>query len=169
MAKITDIHRTMTRIEGHMGVHVQADPRAKYTEALLRHHVPRPEDISYGVSQRTPSGWRSAAARLPHFARHRRRASGGDTTGATSPFGLPRNLAHMAKRSTMRAWHRRSEGPDYPKRSFLRTPSLPQSQHPRTACRHSRYSTIGDVMRAFNPISGSFWMKCLEAAKTAGI
>ncbi len=175
MAKTTELNiEPMTRIEGHMGVQAQADLEGKkYTEAHCYATMFRGlEDILKGrepadaiwLAQRScgvcPTPHATAAVLAVEMAYQ----------APPPPLGIAmRNLAYMAEEVYDGALGCGIlEGPDYSAAVCAKAnPDLlakADSTPAPNASVHG-YSTIGDIMRAMNPISGSFWLKCLGAAK----
>ncbi|MCL2150314.1 MAG: nickel-dependent hydrogenase large subunit [Dehalococcoidia bacterium] len=175
MAKTKDVYiEPMTRIEGHMGVHAQADlDGKKYTEAHCYATMFRGlEDILRGrepadaiwLAQRScgvcPTPHATASVLAVEMAYE----------APPPPMGIAlRNLAHMAEESYDGALSCGIlEGPDYSEAvSSKMNPELVAKANntPAPNADVHGYATIGDILRAMNPVTGSFWLKCLGAAK----
>jgi len=175
MAKTKDIYiEPMTRIEGHMGAHAQADIEGKkYTDAHCYATMFRGlEDIIRGrepadaiwLAQRscgvcpTPHATASVLAVEMAYA------------APPPPMGIAmRNLAYMAEEAYDGALGCGIlEGPDYSESvSSKLNPDLMAKANNTPAPNASvhGYATIGDILRALNPVTGSFWLKCLGGAK----
>jgi hydrogenase large subunit len=175
MAKMTELNiEPMTRIEGHMGVHAQADLDAKrYTEAHCYATMFRGlEDILKGrepadaiwLAQRScgvcPTPHATASVMAVEMAYQ----------APPPPMGIAlRNLAYMAEEAYDGALGCGIlEGPDYSEAVCSKANPELAALADKTPAPHANvhgYTTMGDVLRAFNPVSGSFWLKCLGAAK----
>ncbi len=175
MAKTKDIYiEPMTRIEGHMGAHAQADlDGKKYADAHCYATMFRGlEDILRGrepadaiwLAQRScgvcPTPHATASVLAVEMAYE----------APPPPMGIAlRNLAHMAEESYDGALSCGIlEGPDYSEAvSSKMNPELAAKANNTPAPNASvhGYATIGDILRAMNPVTGSFWLKCLGAAK----
>jgi hydrogenase large subunit len=175
MAKTTEINiEPMTRIEGHLGINAQADLEAKrYTDAHCYATMFRGlEDILKGrepadaiwLAQRScgvcPTPHATAAVLAVEMAYQ----------APPPPMGIAlRNLAYMAEEVYDGALGVGIlEGPDYSEAITSKTnPDLmaKADKAPAPNAKVHGYSTIGDILRALNPISGSFWLKSLGAAK----
>jgi hydrogenase large subunit len=175
MAKIMDINiEPMTRIEGHMGVQAQADVEGKkYTDAHCYATMFRGlEDILIGhepadaiwLAQRS-----CGVCPTPHAT--------ASVIAVDMAYGAPppplgiafRNLAYMAEEVYDGALGCGIlEGPDYSEAIVSKMNPEVMEKANRTTAPHSAqhgYATIGDMMRALNPVAGSFWLKCLAASK----
>jgi len=175
MAKSTEINiEPMTRIEGHMGVNAKADLEAKkYTDAHVYATMFRGlEDILIG---REPAdaiwlGQRACGVCPTPHALASVEAVDMAYGAAPPPLGIGlRNLALMAEEVYDGALGCGIlEGPDYSEAICAKSNPEILEKANKTAAPHAAvhgYSTIGDIMRALNPIAGSFWMKCLTASK----
>lgn len=175
MAKTEDIYiEPMTRIEGHMGAHAKADlDGKKYADAHCYATMFRGlEDILRGrepadaiwLAQRScgvcPTPHATASVLAVEMA-----------YGAPPPpMGIAmRNLAYMAEEAYDGALGCGIlEGPDYSESvSSKMNPDLVAKAEKTPAPNASvhGYATIGDILRAMNPVTGSFWLQCLGAAK----
>lgn len=175
MSKTTELNiEPLTRIEGHMGVNAKADLETKkYTDAHCYATMFRGlEDIIKGrepadaiwLSQRScgvcPMPHATASVLAVEMA----------YGAAPPPMGIAiRDLAAMAEEVYDGALGCGIlEGPDYSEAIVSKTNPEIMAQANKTpapgAAVHG-YSTIGDIMRALNPVSGSLWLKCLNAAK----
>ena len=175
MAKSTEFNiEPMTRIEGHMGVNAKVDLEAKkYTDAHVYATMFRGlEDILIG---REPAdaiwlGQRSCGVCPTPHAIASVEAVDMAYGAPPPPLGIGlRNLAIMAEEVYDGALGCGIlEGPDYSEAICAKSNPEILEKANKTAAPHAAvhgYSTIGDIMRALNPIAGSFWMKCLTASK----
>lgn len=164
----------LTRIEGHMGVNARADFDAKkYTNAYCYATMFRGlEDIIKG---REPADaiWLSQRAcgvcPMPH-AMASVLAVDMAYNAPPPPMGIAiRNLAAMAEEVYDGALGCGIlEGPDYSEAimSTLNPDIFAKADKaPAPMADKHGYATIGDIMRALNPVSGGLWLKCLNASK----
>ncbi len=176
MAKTTEINiEPLTRIEGHMGVNASADLETKkYTNAYVYATMFRGlEDILVG---REPAdaiwlGQRSCGVCPTPHATASVEAVDMAYGAPPPPLGIGlRNLAMMAEEVYDGALGCGIlEGPDYSEVICAKSNPeiLEKANHtPAPRAASHGYKTIGDIMRALNPVSGSFWLKCLGASKT---
>lgn len=175
MAKTTELNiEPLTRIEGHMGVHAKADLEArKYTNAYCYATMFRGlEDIIKG---REPADavWLSQRAcgvcPMPH-AMASVLAVDMAYNAPPPPMGIAiRNLAAMAEEVYDGALGCGIlEGPDYSEAIMSKSNPEILGKANKTGAANSAkhgYATIGDIMRGLNPVSGSLWLKCLNASK----
>jgi hydrogenase large subunit len=175
MAKTTELNiEPLTRIEGHMGVHAKADLEVgKYTDAHCYATMFRGlEDIIKG---REPADaiWLSqrscGVCPMPHAT--------ASVLAVDMAYGAPpppmgiaiRNLAAMAEEVYDGALGCGIlEGPDYSEAIVSKANPEIMALANKTAAPRAAvhgYATIGDIMRSLNPISGSMWLKCLNASK----
>ncbi|MCL2141138.1 MAG: nickel-dependent hydrogenase large subunit [Dehalococcoidia bacterium] len=164
----------LTRIEGHMGAHAVADMENKnYSDAHVYATMFRGlEDILIG---REPAdaiwlGQRSCGVcPTPHAT--------ASVLAVDMAYGAPppplgiglRNLALMAEEIYDGALGCGIlEGPDYSESVCAKSnPEIlakAKTTPAPNAAAHG-YATIGDIMTALNPVTGSLWLKCLEAGK----
>ncbi|UCG55017.1 MAG: nickel-dependent hydrogenase large subunit, partial [Dehalococcoidia bacterium] len=164
----------LTRIEGHMGIHAEADLIAgKYVDAHCYATMFRGlEEILKG---REPADaiWLSQRAcgvcPTPHATAS---VLAVDMAYNVSPppmaIGI-RNLIEMAEEvydgplgcGIL-------EGPDYSETITSKFNSgIMQKANQAAASKAAShgYATIGDIMRGLNPVSGSLWLRCLNASK----
>lgn len=175
MANTIDVTiEPLTRIEGHMGVYAKADlGDRKYIDAYCYATMFRGlEDIIKG---REPADavWLSQRAcgvcPMPH-AMASVLAVDMAYNAPPPPMGIAiRNLAAMAEEVYDGALGCGIlEGPDYSEAIMSKTnPDIlakAKSAAAPMAVKHG-YATIGDIMQALNPVSGSLWLKCLNASK----
>jgi hydrogenase large subunit len=164
----------LTRIEGHMGIHAEADiETGKYVDAHCYATMFRGlEEILKGrepadaiwLTQRTcgvcPTPHATASVMAVDMA-----------YGAPPPpmaIGI-RNLIEMAEEVYDGALGCGIlEGPDYSEAITGKlNPDIMQKANDTDATRTEAhgYATIGDIMRGLNPVAGSLWLKCLNASK----
>jgi hydrogenase large subunit len=175
MAKSTELNiEPLTRIEGHMGVNAKADLEAKkYSDAHVYATMFRGlEDILIGHEPADAIwlGQRSCGVcPTPHAL--------ASVLAVDMAYGAPppplgiglRNLALMAEEVYDGALGCGIlEGPDYSEAVCAKNNPEILKKANETPAPHAAahgYATIGDIMRGLNPISGSFWLKCLNASK----
>ena len=172
--KVTVNIEPLTRIEGHLGIHAEADVEAKkYVEAHCYATMFRGfEEILKGrepadaiwITQRvcgvcpTPHAMASALAIDMTYQ------------APPPPFATAvRNLIQMAEEVYDGALGCGIlEGPDYSEAITAKAnPDVMAKANKTNALRAKLhgYSTIGDIMRGLNPVSGSLWQSCLNASK----
>ena len=164
----------LTRIEGHMGIHAEADLEAgKYVDAHCYATMFRGlEEILKGrepadaiwLTQRTcgvcPTPHATASVIAVDMAYN----------APPPPFAIGiRNLIEMAEEVYDGALGCGIlEGPDYSEAITAKlNPDIMQKANKTNAPRAEShgYATIGDIMRGLNPVAGSLWLKCLNASK----
>ena len=164
----------LTRIEGHMGIHAEADLEAgKYVDAHCYATMFRGlEEILKGrepadaiwLTQRTcgvcPTPHATASVIAVDMAYN----------APPPPFAIGiRNLIEMAEEVYDGALGCGIlEGPDYSEAITAKlNPDIMQKANKTNAPRAEShgYATIGDIMRGLNPVVGSLWLKCLNASK----
>ncbi len=175
MAKTTAVNiEPMTRIEGHLGVHAEADVEAKrYVDAhcyatmfrgLERILVGREPADAIWITQRvcgvcpTPHAMASVLAVDMAYG------------APPPPFAIAvRNLTQMAEEVYDGALGCGIlQGPDYSEAITSKfNPDVQAKADETNAPRAGLhgYGTIGDIMRGLNPVSGSLWLSCLAASK----
>ena len=175
MAKTTSVHiEPLTRIEGHLGIHAEADVEAKkYVDAHCYATMFRGlEEILKGrepadavwITQRacgvcpTPHAMASVLAVDMTYQ------------APPPPFATAvRNLTQMAEEVYDGALGCGIlEGPDYSEVITAKfNPDVMAQANETKAPRADLhgYSTIGEIMRGLNPVSGSLWLCCLNASK----
>ena len=176
MAKSTELNiEPLTRIEGHMGVNAKADLDAKkYTDAHVYATMFRGlEDILIGHEPADAIwlGQRSCGVCPTPHAIASVEAVDMCYGAPPPPLGIGlRNLAIMAEEVYDGALGCGIlEGPDYSEAICAKSnPEILAKANVTPAPRAAAhgYTTIGDIMRGLNPISGSLWLKCLGASKT---
>ena len=164
----------LTRIEGHMGIHAEADLEAgKYVDAHCYATMFRglekilkgrePADAIW-LTQRTcgvcPTPHATASVIAVDMAYN----------APPPPFAIGiRNLIEMAEEVYDGALGCGIlEGPDYSEAITAKlNPDIMQKANKTNAPRAEShgYATIGDIMRGLNPVAGSLWLKCLNASK----
>jgi len=164
----------LTRIEGHMGVHAEADIEAgKYVDAHCYATMFRGlEEIMKGrepadaiwLTQRT-----CGVCPTPHAT--------ASVLAVDMAYGAPppplaigiRNLIEMAEEVYDGALGCGIlEGPDYSEAITAKlNPDVMEKANKAKAPRVEShgYVTIGDIMRGLNPVAGSLWLGCLNASK----
>jgi hydrogenase large subunit len=164
----------LTRIEGHLGIHAEADlEQKKYVDAYCYSTMFRgietilkdrePADAIW-LTQRvcgvcpTPHGTAAALAVDMCYQ------------APPPPFAVAiRNMVEISEEVYDGALGCGIlEGPDYSEAIVAKlNPDLMAKANSTKAPRAARhgYSTIGDIMRGLNPISGSMWRKCLAGSK----
>lgn len=175
MAKTTSVDiEPLTRIEGHLGIHAEADIEAgKYTDshcyatafrgfdAILKNR--EPADAIW-LTQRT-----CGVCPVPH-AMASAQCIDMVYQAPPPPFAIAvRDLTVIAEElydATLGCGI--LQGPDY-------SEAITSQFNPDTMARADKakapradlhgYGTIGDIMRGLNPISGSLWLRCLNASK----
>jgi hydrogenase large subunit len=164
----------LTRIEGHMGIHAEADLEAgKYVDAHCYATMFRGlEEILKGrepadaiwLTQRTcgvcPTPHATASVIAVDMAYN----------APPPPFAIGiRNLIEMAEEVYDGALGCGIlEGPDYSEAITAKlNPDIMQKANKTNSPRAEShgYTTIGDIMRGLNPVAGSLWLKCLNASK----
>lgn len=164
----------LTRIEGHLGIHAEADVDVKkYVDAHCYGTMFRGlEEILKGrepadaiwISQRicgvcpTPHGMASALAIDMAYQ------------APPPPFATAvRNLTQMAEEVYDGALGCGIlQGPDYSEAIISKfNPAIMAKANGSKAPKSDLhgYSTIGDLLRGLNPVSGSLWLRCLNASK----
>ncbi len=175
MKKIDISIEPMTRLEGHMGAFATADcDSKKYVDAYAYATMFRGlEDILIGhepadaiwLAQRScgvcPTPHATAAVIACDMAYN----------APPPPLAIAlRNMAFMAEEVYDGALGCGIlEGPDYSEDIVKKVnPELWEKAQNAAAphCKEHGYATIADMMVALNPVSGSFWLRCLGAAKT---
>lgn len=175
MARTTEINiEPLTRIEGHMGIHAVADLEARqYVDAYCYATMFRGlEEILKGrepadaiwLTQRTcgvcPTPHATASVLAVDMAYQ----------APPPPFTVAvRNIVEMSEEVYDGALGCGIlEGPDYSEviLAKLNPNILARARETKApqADLHG-YSTIGDIMVGLNPVSGSLWLKCLNASK----
>jgi len=164
----------LTRIEGHLGIHAEADmDQKKYVDAYCYSTMFRgievilkdrePADAIW-LTQRvcgvcpTPHG--TAAALAVDMCYH----------APPPPFAVAmRNMIEISEEAYDGALGCGIlEGPDYSELIMSRLNPDIMAQANRTKSSridYHGYETIGDIMRGLNPITGSLWRKCLNGSK----
>ncbi len=172
--KITIDIEPLTRIEGHLGIHAEADLEAgKYVDAHCYATMFRgleeilkkrePADAIW-ITQRT-----CGVCPTPHAMASVMAVD--MTYGVTPPpFAIAiRNLTQMAEEVYDGALGCGIlQGPDYSEAITSKSNPEVMAKANRTAAPNASlhgYATIGDIMRGLNPVSGSLWLNCLSAAK----
>jgi len=164
----------LTRIEGHMGIHAVADLEAqRYVDAHCYATMFRGlEEILKGrepadaiwITQRT-----CGVCPAPHAM--------ASVLAVDMAYGAPPPLFAIAVRNLIEMSEEVYdgalgcgilEGPDYSEAICAKlNPGILARADGTKASRAELhgYGTIGDIMRGLNPISGSLWLKCLNASK----
>ncbi|MFH1662584.1 MAG: nickel-dependent hydrogenase large subunit [Chloroflexota bacterium] len=164
----------LTRIEGHMGIHAEADLEAgKYVDAHCYATMFRGlEEILKGrepadaiwLTQRTcgvcPTPHATASVIAVDMAYN----------APPPPFAIGiRNLIEMSEETYDGALGCGIlEGPDYSEAITAKmNPDIMKKANDTNApsAEAHGYATIGDIMRALDPVTGSLWLKCLNASK----
>jgi hydrogenase large subunit len=164
----------LTRIEGHMGIHAEADIEAgRYIDAHCYATMFRGlEEILKGrepadaiwLTQRTcgvcPTPHATASVMAVDMAYN----------APPPPMAIGiRNLIEMAEEVYDGALGCGIlEGPDYSEAITAKlNPDIMQKANQTKASRVEShgYTTIGDIMSGLNPVAGSLWLKCLNASK----
>jgi len=174
-SKKTEINiEPLTRIEGHMGIHAEADMEAgKYVDAHCYATMFRGlEEILKGrepadaiwLTQRTcgvcPTPHATASVIAVDMAYN----------ALPPPFAIGiRNLIEMSEETYDGALGCGIlEGPDYSEAITAKmNPDIMKKANDTKApsVEAHGYTTIGDIMRALDPVTGSLWIKCLNASK----
>jgi len=175
MGKTTELHiEPLTRIEGHMGVSAVADIDAKkYTDAHVYATMFRGlEDILVGHEPADAIwlGQRSCGVCPTPHAMASVLAVDMAYGAPPPPLGIAlRNLALMAEEIYDGSLSCGIlEGPDYSEAICAKNNPEILAKAKQTAAPNEAshgYKTIGDIMTALNPITGSFWLKCLANSK----
>lgn len=175
MAKTTTVNiEPMTRIEGHLGVHAEADlEEKKYTEAHCYATMFRGlEEILIGrepadaiwITQRAcgvcPTPHAVASSMAVDMAYQ----------APPPPFAIAvRNMTQMAEEMYDGALGCGIlEGPDYSEAITSQfNPEIMDKANVTNAPRADLhgYSTIGEIMKGLNPVAGSIWQQCLNGSK----
>lgn len=164
----------LTRIEGHLGIHAEADLEAgKYVDAHCYATMFRGlEEILKGrepadavwLTQRTcgvcPTPHATASVLAVDMAYQ----------APPPPFAIAlRNMIEMAEEVYDGALGCGIlEGPDYSEAITAKlNPDIMDKANKTKAPRAELhgYGTIGDIMRGLDPVSGSLWLRCLNASK----
>lgn len=164
----------LTRIEGHLGIHGEADVEAKrYVDAHCYATMFRGlEEVLNGrepadavwITQRTcgvcptPHGMASVMAVDMAYQ------------APPPPFAIAvRNLLQMAEEVYDGALGCGIlQGPDYSEAIVSKSNPDVMAQADETKAERADlhgHSTIGDIMRELNPVSGGLWLRCLNASK----
>ncbi|MHC4200152.1 MAG: nickel-dependent hydrogenase large subunit [Planctomycetota bacterium] len=175
MAMTTAVNiEPMTRIEGHLGVHAEADMEArKYVDAhcyatmfrgLEKILVGREPADAIWITQRVcgvcPTPHAMASTMAVEMAYR----------SPPPPFAVAvRNLTQMAEEVYDGALGCGIlQGPDYSEAMVSKFNPDAMAEADKAASPRADlhgYDTVGDIMRGLNPVSGSLWQSCLGASK----